>query len=107
MDPSTPSTEKIHTDPVCGMKVAANPENSARVERNTYYFCSPKCRDQFNADPHQYLHRRAGVVGPPRTAANAPQTREEDVIYTCPMHPQIRQRGPGHCPICGMTLELL
>jgi len=60
-----------------------------------YYFCSAHCLGKFRADPAQYLH-------PPKAPAEPP-TR--DVIYTCPMHPQIRQSGPGSCPICGMALE--
>ena len=67
-----------------------------RHERHghTYYFCSPRCREKFVADPEKYL---------------ADEKPKEDVpagtIYTCPMHPEIRQNGPGACPICGMALE--
>jgi len=61
----------------------------------TYYFCSSGCRSKFTADPQKYLARDEA---PPK--AVAPGT-----IYTCPMHPQIRQIGPGSCPICGMALE--
>src|SRR5580698_10926262 len=61
---------------------------------HAYAFCSAGCRDKFIAGPKKYLH---GVA----TQAAAP----EGTIYTCPMHPQIRQLGPGHCPICGMALE--
>jgi Cu+-exporting ATPase len=62
----------------------------------TYYFCSAGCRAKFIADPAEYLNN-AKIPAEPVSAS--------DVIYTCPMHPQIRQNGPGHCPICGMTLE--
>jgi Cu+-exporting ATPase len=61
----------------------------------TYYFCSAKCREKFVADPAQYVAR----TKEPAPAAPA------GTIYTCPMHPQIRQVGPGSCPICGMALE--
>ncbi len=61
----------------------------------TYYFCSAGCRTKFVADPAKYLGER--------TAAAAPT--KPGTIYTCPMHPQIRQVGPGSCPICGMALE--
>ena len=82
-------------DPVCGMSVdlaAGKPTFSHHGE--TYHFCSERCRTKFAADPHAYL---AGA--PPRVEAPA------DAVYTCPMHPEIRQVGPGSCPICGMALE--
>jgi Cu+-exporting ATPase len=60
---------------------------------HTYYFCSAGCRAKFAADPVRYLDKRAAAPVP------------EGTIYTCPMHPQIRQVGPGSCPICGMALE--
>jgi Cu+-exporting ATPase len=63
----------------------------------TYHFCSAGCRTKFAAAPEQYLHKSS--IGQPPAAAPA------GTIYTCPMHPQIRQVGPGSCPICGMALE--
>src|SRR5580700_11995451 len=60
----------------------------------TYHFCSAGCRGKFAADPEKYL-------GDARPAAAVP----EGAIYTCPMHPDVRQIGPGSCPICGMALE--
>jgi P-type Cu+ transporter len=84
------------TDPVCGMKV--DPEKAKhRAEHagTTYYFCSTGCRSKFVADPAAYL--KPAPAAPPPAAAGT--------IYTCPMHPQIRQVGPGSCPICGMALE--
>ncbi len=68
---------------------------SAEHAGQTYYFCSAKCHDKFVANPGAYLTK---AEAPPPAAA--PGT-----IYTCPMHPQIRQDHPGNCPICGMTLE--
>ena len=62
----------------------------------TYHFCSGGCRTKFAADPQAYLQPKA-------EAAPAPA----GTIYTCPMHPEIRQDGPGACPICGMALEPL
>lgn len=83
-------------DPVCGMTVdPATAKFSAVHAGDTYYFCSAKCHDKFVADPTAYLVK--AEVPPP---AAAPGT-----VYTCPMHPQIRQDHPGNCPICGMTLE--
>ncbi len=95
------STDALHTDPVCGMKVAANPDKSVTHGGQTYYFCSAKCVGKFSADPDQYLHKHA-VAAPAPTGAS-----DKEVIYTCPMHPQVRQVGPGNCPICGMALEPL
>ncbi len=62
----------------------------------TYYFCNPKCLTKFQAEPARYLD--------PKPAA-APTAAEAAAIHTCPMHPEIRQVGPGSCPICGMALE--
>jgi Cu+-exporting ATPase len=82
-------------DPVCGMTVdPQTAKHRAEHEGHTYHFCSARCREKFVADPTAYLEDRpAPPAAPPGT------------IYTCPMHPEIRQVGPGHCPICGMALE--
>ncbi|MFI5012273.1 MAG: heavy metal translocating P-type ATPase [Hyphomicrobiales bacterium] len=85
-------------DPVCGM--AVDPHKTAHrqsFEGRTYYFCSAGCRAKFAADPRKYLAPEAAMQPP----AQVPQ----GTIYTCPMHPEIRQSGPGSCPICGMALE--
>jgi len=83
-------------DPVCGMKV--NPETSQHrfeYRGETFHFCSAGCRTKFAADPNKYLEKDKA---PPAPVV-------EGAIYTCPMHPEIRQVGPGSCPICGMALE--
>jgi Cu+-exporting ATPase len=88
---------KTERDPVCGMMV--DPHTAAhRAEHDghPYYFCSAGCRTKFVADPAKYLT-------PAELQSHEPVL--EGTIYTCPMHPQIRQIGPGLCPICGMTLE--
>ena len=95
-----PSAGSLETaiDPVCGMKV--DPETSkhhAAHEGRTFHFCSARCREKFIAAPALYLTQ------PKESATAAPK----GAIYTCPMHPQIRQEGPGICPICGMALEPL
>ncbi len=64
-------------------------------EGQIYYFCNPRCLEKFRAEPQRYL-KPAGAKQPEALAGT---------IYTCPMHPQIRQIGPGSCPICGMALE--
>ena len=65
---------------------------------HTYYFCNESCLERFSADPERSSRRRRRRRAPLRPAAD---TRE----YTCPMHPEVRQNGPGACPICGMALE--
>ena len=83
-------------DPVCGMSV--NPETSkhrAEHQGKPHHFCSAGCRTKFIADPERYLSAEKTPADPV----------PEGAIYTCPMHPEIRQQGPGSCPICGMALE--
>jgi P-type Cu+ transporter len=83
-------------DPVCGMTVdPATSKHRFDHEGTTYHFCSAGCRTKFVADPAKYLDK----------AAAPPADVPEGTIYTCPMHPEIRQVGPGTCPICGMALE--
>ncbi|MBL8774197.1 MAG: heavy metal translocating P-type ATPase [Phenylobacterium sp.] len=87
---------KTATDPVCGMKV--NPLTSPHRAEHAgvpFHFCSAGCRTKFVADPAKYLETERAP--PPPAAPGA--------IYTCPMHPEVRQEGPGSCPICGMALE--
>ncbi len=91
-----------YTDPVCGMNVGVNPEKTASFEGKDYHFCSHKCLDKFNAAPASYVRRDGADL----TAAAEPAA-PAGTIYTCPMHPQVRQDHPGNCPICGMTLEPL
>jgi Cu+-exporting ATPase len=87
----------LATDPVCGMSVdPATAGHRAAFAGQTTYFCSAGCRDKFLAEPQRYLSE-----APAEAAPSAPA----GTIYTCPMHPQIRQAGPGSCPICGMALE--
>jgi P-type Cu+ transporter len=88
------------TDPVCGMRVhpgtaAAHVEHGGR----TYHFCSSRCAERFRANPDAFLTEHS-----PKASGREPAG---GVLYTCPMHPQIRQIGPGNCPICGMALEPL
>jgi Cu+-exporting ATPase len=88
-------------DPVCGMTVdPATTKHHAEHTGTTHYFCSAHCRAKFLADPDRYVSAAAESAAGPHAASPM-----EGTIYTCPMHPQIRQVGPGHCPICGMALE--
>lgn len=96
--PSSSSIGNKEKDPVCGMDVdPATAKHRVLHDRKTYYFCCAGCKTKFEADPERYLH-------PEKHAATAAPV-SKDAIYTCPMHPQIRQVGPGSCPICGMALE--
>ncbi|WP_130618637.1 heavy metal translocating P-type ATPase [Dyella amyloliquefaciens] len=82
-------------DPVCGMNV--DPHKAAHHlehDGHTYYFCAQRCKEKFQADPQRYLEPQL-----------APSPALAGAIYTCPMHPEVQQIGPGHCPKCGMALE--
>ena len=93
-----PGSSGAVRDPVCGMSVQPGKAKGGSAEHGslTYWFCNPRCREKFSAHPERYLN-------PAARGPAAPQADER--IYTCPMHPQIRQKGPGSCPICGMALE--
>ncbi len=84
-------------DPVCGMTVTAQSAHHAEHDGRPYYFCSVKCLAKFTAEPGRYVH--------PAPAATAVVEAAPGAIYTCPMHPEIRQDHPGNCPKCGMSLE--
>jgi len=91
-------TPGMARDPVCGMEVDPHTtKHRADHAGRPYYFCSAGCRSKFLADPLKYLEKDN------RPSAPVP----EGTIYTCPMHPEVRQVGPGPCPICGMALEPL
>jgi len=90
-------------DPVCGMTVTESSGHMLQHEGRAYYFCSAKCQGKFAANPTQYL---ASAVAPVQPAVQeAPVASPVGTIYTCPMHPEVRQDHPGNCPKCGMTLE--
>ncbi|RJF98170.1 heavy metal translocating P-type ATPase [Noviherbaspirillum saxi] len=89
-------SEKPFTDPVCGMKVSANPEKTVEYKGDTYHFCSAKCMEKFKGNPEVYVGS---------SKEEPAQAVPEGTIYTCPMHPEIRQPAPGSCPKCGMALE--
>jgi len=107
-------TESL-TDPVCGMAVTKASEHRTAHEGKIHYFCSASCLAKFSASPEQYLHAEehsvADHAGCSKHAAHAAPNRsagpvDESAIYTCPMHPEVEQQGPGSCPKCGMALEL-
>jgi Cu+-exporting ATPase len=86
------------TDPVCGMSVRRETaKHRFAYKGQDYFFCGARCRQRFEAEPEKYLKPKATRPPEPEAPAGA--------IYTCPMHPEVRQVGPGSCPICGMALE--
>jgi len=90
-----PAAERV-LDPVCGMTIDPHTAQHRHQHRGRpYYFCSAGCRSKFATDPEKYLDKERRAAEPAL----------EGAIYTCPMHPEIRQAGPGSCPICGMALE--
>ena len=84
-------------DPVCGMTVTAESEYSFKHEDHRHYFCSAHCLEKFRLAPEQYLD--------PGVPAQEPDLQQDARVYTCPMHPEVRQDDPGTCPKCGMALE--
>ena len=86
-----------HVDPVCGMSVAADSPHQLDHDGTTYRFCCAGCVEKFAADPARFLEERQ----------EWPPERPQDAAaeYTCPMHPEVLQVGPGDCPDCGMALE--
>ncbi|MEX0669907.1 MAG: heavy metal translocating P-type ATPase [Pirellulales bacterium] len=94
-------------DPVCGMSVDEQTATSTVRDGGTFFFCSQGCRRKFLGEPPQAVtsccdsHRPAATPGAAGTGVKA----KADAVYTCPMHPEIEQIGPGACPKCGMDLE--
>ncbi|MGI8961657.1 MAG: heavy metal translocating P-type ATPase, partial [Bryobacteraceae bacterium] len=88
----------LHHDPVCGMDIEEqDAAGTVEYKGAHYHFCSQSCLDKFKANPELYLRPDSQLIAP---SANA-----KLVEYTCPMHPEVRQLGPGSCPKCGMALE--
>ncbi|MGV8864789.1 MAG: heavy metal translocating P-type ATPase [Pseudomonas sp.] len=87
-------------DPVCGMTVTDQSPHKAEHEGKLFYFCGAKCLAKFSAEPGKYTQ-----LSPSALVAAKEPTIQTASIYTCPMHPEIRQDHPGNCPKCGMTLE--
>jgi Cu+-exporting ATPase len=93
-------------DPVCGMQVAEDRAAATAQHAGVmFYFCSSRCHDRFVADPAAFVTTGAGGQG--HDAARPASPAPPGAMYTCPMHPEVRQDHPGACPICGMALEPL
>jgi len=84
------------TDPVCGMSVTADSPHHLVHAGHSHYFCSENCQKKFVANPGKYLGGGEAAAEPPAA---------DGTLYTCPMHPEVQQQGPGSCPKCGMALE--
>lgn len=92
-DPDRGATRR---DPVCGMSVSEDSQRRHEHGGEDYVFCSARCLEKFAADPARHLHKEERP-GPPAAAVG--------VAFTCPMHPEVEEAGPGDCPKCGMALE--
>jgi Cu+-exporting ATPase len=111
-----PTGTAVAIDPNCGMRVALPSSRYADHHGTRYYFCGDGCRKKFEADPAAVLAKarqheidaerlqlvRGVTIGPARPRDSI---KHADALYTCPMHPEVQQVGPGHCPKCGMALE--
>ena len=97
-DHGAPDSGARVNDPVCGMSVdPQKTQHRTRLDDRDYFFCNPRCREKFIADPAKYLA--------PKPANSPPAPVPLGAIWTCPMHPEIRRDKPGACPLCGMALE--
>ena len=95
-------------DPVCGMQVTTDSVHRHTYAGTDYFFCCAGCLEKFRAAPAQYLHQdRAATVAAVTAGCPDDTCSVESALYTCPMHPEVRQAGPGPCPTCGMALEPL
>ena len=92
-------------DPVCGMDVPADTPLRTEYVGRTFVFCNPSCLAKFRANPAAYVGNDLATHSPEHSAAKASSDRAASTIYTCPMHPEVRQAGRGTCPKCGMALE--
>lgn len=92
-------------DPVCGMQITEHSDFHFNYESEDFYFCSERCLEKFSSDPEKYANK--DCCGHCESSDDAIKQDDEkpDAIYTCPMHPEIEQVGPGSCPKCGMALE--
>ncbi len=99
-------------DPVCGMDVTEDSEHKSQHEGKDYYFCSSSCKGKFDNKPADYIHKHEAHEQHDHSGHKCHHTEKSNTgktddsgIYTCPMHPEVEQEGPGACPKCGMALE--
>lgn len=96
MSQETKTKNDQQHDPVCDMKVTRNSEYQFMYGEKQYFFCSEHCFHKFKEQPERFLSKKEPPIAAPGAEANT---------YTCPMHPEVQQLGPGSCPKCGMALE--
>ena len=101
--------ERRLTDPVCGMTVTEKSAFHLKLNDKDFYFCSSGCVDKFQNNPDKYLKPKAGQKAGQKTKDSSSCSDKSCAIsreiYTCPMHAEVEQQGPGSCPKCGMALE--
>jgi Cu+-exporting ATPase len=107
---SDPEEEPVDTsptriDPVCGMEVEGNSPLRFSLQGEEYLFCSSHCREAFRKNPARYLKAQEAGQEPSDEGREEPGKRVPGREFTCPMHPEVEQQGPGDCPKCGMALE--
>lgn len=119
MNQKDPITENALKDPVCGMNITQDSTYHHEYEAKKYYFCSQKCQSKFILDPKLYilnLEKSKNIektIGHHHSSNNSSlvpinqKNIDNGTLYTCPMHPEVRQDHPGNCPKCGMALEPL
>lgn len=103
-----PTIVSAIVDPVCGMSVKPDSQHRIRHAGKDYLFCSSSCLNKFTEEPARFIGaKKSDAPSVPAMAVSEKIARGADDVaeYTCPMHPEIRQKGPGNCPKCGMTLE--
>jgi Cu+-exporting ATPase len=93
-------------DPVCGMMVTEKSPHVLQHEGKTVFFCSANCKTKFAANPSKYLLTPSSASVPSKAIIKPANSASTGIVYTCPMHPEVRQDHAGTCPKCGMTLEL-
>lgn len=119
MNQKDPINENALKDPVCGMNITQDSTYHHEYEAKKYYFCSQKCQSKFISDPKLYIlnleksKHIEKTIGHHHSSNNSSlvpinqKNIDNGTLYTCPMHPEIRQDHPGNCPKCGMALEPL
>ena len=119
MNQKDPINENALKDPVCGMNITQDSTYHHEYEAKKYYFCSQKCQSKFISDPKLYIlnleksKKIKKTIGHHHSSNNSSlvpinqKNIDNGTLYTCPMHPEIRQDHPGNCPKCGMALEPL
>lgn len=92
-------------DPVCGMQVTEHSDFHFKHEGEDYYFCSNRCLEKFIQDPNKFIGGKSCAHCDHHKVDKQVNNNDRESIYTCPMHPEVEQVGPGSCPKCGMALE--